>query len=226
MSTKKSEETIVDVAEVYSKTESFINDNGRKLTYLIFGIIAVIFAFFLYKKFVQEPKSKAAAAEIWKAEYYLEKDSLDLALNGDGEYLGFEDIAMDYPGTPTGNLANHYAGVCYIQKGDYATGINYLEKASFSDMMAEATRLGALGDAHVQSGDLATGASFYSKAISHSDNEFTAPIYLKKLALTYEELGEKGKAYDAFVRLKNEYANASVSRDIDKYIGRVSPFVN
>jgi tetratricopeptide (TPR) repeat protein len=226
MATKKTEETIVDVADVYSKTETFVNDNGQKMTYILGAIVALMLCFFLYKKFVMDPKGDEAATQIWKAEYYFEKDSFQLALNGTAEHLGFLDVADSYSGTETGNLANHYAGACYMNLGQYDQAIEYLDKASFGDMMVEATRLGTIGDAHVQLGNLSEGASFYSKSISHSENDFTTPIYLKKLALTYEEMGEKGKAYDTFVRLKEDFGATTTAKDIDKYIGRVAPFAN
>ena len=47
----------------------------------------------------------------------LKSDSLNLALNGDGNYLGFIDIAKSYKFTKTGNLANYGAGICYLHLG-------------------------------------------------------------------------------------------------------------
>ena len=48
------------------------------------------------------------------AEIYFEKDSFNLALNGDLNSAGFIDIADDYSSTKTGKLANYYAGICYL----------------------------------------------------------------------------------------------------------------
>ena len=56
---------------------------------------------------------------MYQAERYLEMDSLKLALNGDGNYLGFLDIAKDYKFTTAGNLAKYSAGICYLHLGDY-----------------------------------------------------------------------------------------------------------
>lgn len=221
-SNKKSEETIVDISQAYSKSESFLNENGSKLTTVFAVVVLALLAFFAYKKFVVEPKAGEAAGEIWKAEYYYENQEFDKALNGTDMYPGFEEIAETYSGTPSGNLANHYAGIIYLEKGEYATAIDYLSKASFDDLMLEAARLGAIGDASVQLGDLATAASSYSKAVAHSDNELTAPIYLKKLALVHEENGDTGKALTAYKRLKSEYSATAPAKDVDKYIGRLS----
>ena len=47
-------------------------------------------------------------------------DSLNWALNGDGNNVGFLKIIDKYSGTPAGNLAHYYAGVCYLKKGDFS----------------------------------------------------------------------------------------------------------
>jgi hypothetical protein len=58
---------------------------------------------------------------------WFEIDSFDLALNGQGDKLGFLAIATDFGMTKTANLAHYYAGVCYMQKGDFASAIDQLE---------------------------------------------------------------------------------------------------
>ena len=50
---------------------------------------------------------------------YYEKDSFNLAINGDGTNPGFLDIIEDYSATPAGNLANYYVGVSYLHLGQY-----------------------------------------------------------------------------------------------------------
>lgn len=223
MSKKQSEETLVDVAEVYSKTETFVNDNGRRITTIFAVAIGILLAYFAYKKFVIEPKADEAANMIWKAEYYFGIDSLDRALEGDAfGNLGFLDIAADYAGTPTGNLASHYAGVCYLNKGEYDLALEYMSQASFDDVMLESARLGAIGDANAQLGDLDAAASSYSKAIDHSDNEFTAPMYLKKLGLIQEQTGDHASALKTFERIKKEYPDTNIGRSMDSYIARAA----
>ncbi|MDZ7774475.1 MAG: hypothetical protein U5L09_02100 [Bacteroidales bacterium] len=61
---------------------------------------------------------KEATSQIFVAERYFEQDSLQLALNGDGQYPGFVEIADEYGMTKTGNLAHYYAGVSYLKLGE------------------------------------------------------------------------------------------------------------
>ncbi len=65
---------------------------------------------------------------MFTAEYYFEKDSVDLALFGDGESYGFMDIIDDYGSTSAGNLAKYYSGICYYNKGEYEDAISLFEK--------------------------------------------------------------------------------------------------
>ena len=55
-------------------------------------------------------KENEAKAQMWMAEQYFERDSFNLALNGDGNYLGFLDIIEEYGITKSANLANYYYG--------------------------------------------------------------------------------------------------------------------
>ena len=52
------------------------------------------------------PLEIEAQTEMFVAEQYFAKDSFNLALNGDGNYPGFIEIAEDYSVTKAGNLAN------------------------------------------------------------------------------------------------------------------------
>ena len=65
---------------------------------------------------------------MYQAERWLEMDSFKLALNGDGNYLGFLDIAKNYKFTKAGNLAKYSAGICYLHLGQYQDAIEYLTK--------------------------------------------------------------------------------------------------
>ena len=60
----------------------------------------------------------------------------------------------------------------------------------------------------------------YFKKASKEDNELTAPFYLKKLGVVYEELGEYGKAIEVYTIIKKEYFKSMQAADIDKYIER------
>lgn len=226
MAANKTDETLIDVADAYSKTESFVNKNGKNLTIIVALIIGAVIAYFLYQNFIIKPKNEEAAAMMWKAEYYFGIDSLNLALNGDGNNYGFLEVADEYGSTASGNLATYYSGLCYMNMGDYESALDYLKKASFEDVMVESARLGAIGDSYVELGDYGNAVDFFAKSVAHSDNEFTAPIYLKKMGLAYEELGDPMKALNAYQRIKDDFSQTNIGRDIEKYVARATASAN
>jgi len=67
------------------------------------------------------------------AQKYFEQDSLNKALNGDGQNPGFLDIIDEYSMTNASNLANYYTGLIFLKQGKYQDAINYLEKFDSDD---------------------------------------------------------------------------------------------
>ena len=131
MAKKKKEsdqdKVIVDVEQVYSKTEDFINDNQNAILGVVGAIVALVVAFYAYNRVYLEPLEEEAHGQMFMAEQYFEKDSFDLALNGDGNYLGFIDVADEYSNTSAGNLSHYYSGICYLRSGQYEDAIAELE---------------------------------------------------------------------------------------------------
>jgi tetratricopeptide (TPR) repeat protein len=220
------EERIEAVESALSKTEQFIESNQKILTYIIGGIIIVILLFFGFKKFISAPREKAAQAAIFKAEYYFEKDSLDLALNGDGESNGFLDIIDDYGLTKSGNLAKYYAGVCYLNKGEYQKAIDYLKKFDGDDIIVGGMALGALGDAYMSLNNTSKAVDYYLDAAEHNPNDFVSPVYMLKAGWGYETIGKWKEAKEIYERIKKEFPQAREARDIDKYIARAKANLN
>lgn len=116
-----------DVEETLSKTEQFIENNYKSLLIGLVILIVIVGLFWL-GRLILNNRDKEAKAQIYQAERYFETDSLSLALYGDGNYLGFIDVAKEYSLTNTGNLAKYCAGICYLHLGEYENAIKYLEK--------------------------------------------------------------------------------------------------
>ena len=55
----------VDLGQVYSRTEHFLENNKQAITMGVVGILVVVGGLLGYKKFVAAPKAKEAAELIW-----------------------------------------------------------------------------------------------------------------------------------------------------------------
>jgi|LGOV01.1.fsa_nt_gb tetratricopeptide (TPR) repeat protein len=214
------EEVFKNLEETASKSEKFVEDNKNTIIGAVVAIIVVIGGYMAYNDYYLAPLQKEATNELFNAKHYFEQDSLKIALEGDGQYLGFIDIADDYSMTKSGNVANYYAGISYLKLGQYKEAINYLEKFSSDDKMVGPIAKGAIGDAFVGLNQLEDALDYYQKAANANTNDFTSPLYLLKAGKTAMTLKEYGKAQDLFERIKNDFSKSAEAESIDKFIER------
>ena len=120
---------------------------------------------------------------MFQAVYYFEADSLDKALNGDGNNLGFLDIADEYGITDAGNLANYYAGVSYLKQGKFELARLYLEDFSADDLLIQARAYSLVGDSYMEEEKYDDAAKYYNKAANYKPNKYFSPTYLMKRSL-------------------------------------------
>ena len=187
---------------------------------IIGAIIGVILVFIGYKNLVVKPLEKEAKIEAYMAQLYFQKDSFNLALNGDGQYSGFLDIAEDYSSTNIGNLANYYAGLCFLHTQEFDNSIEYLKNFSSDDIILSSLALGCIGDAYLELGNSKKAEDYYKDAINNSDNAFTAPRFMMKLAMIYEKNKKFSEALSIYKKIKKEYKKSQEATAIDKYISR------
>ena len=212
--------TISSVEETLSRTEHYLEENYKTLLILLAVIVGLVGLFWLGKIYLNK-RNDEAQSQMFQAERYLEMDSLKLALNGDGNYLGFLEIASDYKFTSTGNLAKYSAGICYLHLGNYEEAIEYLNKYSRKDKVIGSLALGATGDAYVELGDLEKGVSKYIEAADFAENSFNTPLFLMKAGEIYELSGKFSEALKLYERIENQYPESTEGTTIGKYIARV-----
>ncbi len=216
----KAEENLATVEEALSKTEQFIDNNKNTLLYALGGIVVLILAVMGYQRYIVLPNEREAHEEMFKAEMYFERDSFELALYGDGAYLGFLDIIDEYGRTKSGNLAHYYAGMSYLHLGEYDGAVDHLKRFKSKDILVRPMAFGGIANAYMEMGDLEEAARYYKRAADASDNNLTTPEFLFRLGLTYELLDRHEEALKAYQTIKQEYPDSPHSQDIEKYIAR------
>lgn len=214
------DERLSTIQSSLGKTERFFEKNQKTISYVLLGVIAVVAGIFAYNRFVLEPKEREAENQIFAAQFYFEQDSLALALNGDGKNLGFLDIADEYSGTASGNLAHYYIGIIYLKQGLYEDAIDELEQFDSDDEIISCMALGSIGDAYMELGNKEQALEYYMKAAENKKNDFTTPIYLMRAAWVNEDLGQWEEALKLYERIEKEHVRSFESREIKKYIQR------
>ena len=208
-----------------NKTELFFERNGRTMSYVLLGLIVLAALVFGYRSLVSGPRVEKAAEMISEAQYRFEAETPDyeLALNGDANGAGFLDVVRQYGSTPAGNLAKHYAGICYLRLGDLDNAAEYLAKYSpvggLPGSILNAQNLGLQGDVAVERGDYAAAVKFYEKAVKASDNNLTAPMYLRKAGMAEPAQGNAAAAAALFQRIIDDYPSSYDAREAEKLLG-------
>ena len=130
-----------------------------------------------------------------------------------------------YGSTPSGNLAKHYAGICYLKQGDLGQAAAYLSKYSpvkgLPGAIINAQNYGLQGDVAVEQDDYKRAVALYEKAVEAADNNLTAPMYLRKAGLAARAAGDDKQAVALFQRILDEYPASMDARDAEKLLGTV-----
>jgi tetratricopeptide (TPR) repeat protein len=219
---KQGTENLQEVEHALTTAELFFENNARIIS-IVFGVSVVIALILLAThRFYTIPRENKAKEQIFTAEEYFEKDSFNLAINGDGNYPGFLDIIDNYGRTKAGKLARYYTGISYLHLGKFQEAIDYLEDFSTDDLLVAPVAKGATGDAYSELGNKEKAVKLYLEAAKLNNNAFTSPIYYLKAGKTYEVLGKKDEALATYQIIKEKFAESNEGRTIDKYIARLN----
>lgn len=209
------------IEEALSKSGQFIEDNSKTILISFFGVCIVVCLVFAYLFMYKAPREEEAAENMYQAMEMFEQDSLEVALNGNGSFMGLLEISENYSGTPQANIANHTIGICMINLGRYEEAITYLQK--FEDVdgtlgdIVTAQNLGLMGDAYSQLGNIDKALQTYEEAAKF-DNAGSAPMFLFKAAALNCTKGNYSKAYEQYTKIRDVYPTSTYARTIEKYI--------
>jgi tetratricopeptide (TPR) repeat protein len=218
---KQTDKNLEGIEQALTRSEQFIEDNQKLLTYILGGLILVLLIIVGGNRYYLKPLNEEAAANMYYAERFFEIDSFNLALNGYGTYPGFLNVIDDYGISKSAKISRYYAGVCYHQLGDHEAAIDQLNKFKTYDLLVGAAKYSTLGDAYIELGDYDKAISAYRQGIEKFENNFSSPIMLKKLGLVYEELDQLNEALEAYKVIESRYPDTPEGNEIKKYIGRV-----
>ncbi|MDE6374299.1 MAG: tetratricopeptide repeat protein [Alistipes sp.] len=216
------------LGEAMNRTEFFLEKHGRTMSYVILALFVLASLGFGYRALIVAPRAEKAAALISEAQNRFDSETPDyeLALLGDANGAGFLDVIARYGSTPSGNLAKHYAGICYLHMGDLENAAATLAKFSpvkgIPGQIINAQNFGLQGDVAVELQDYAKAVKLFRKAVNASDNNLTAPMYLYKAALAEQALGNAPQAAELLERILASYPMSMEAREAEKALGRVN----
>jgi tetratricopeptide (TPR) repeat protein len=206
---------VAQVQQYWSKYNKQIVYAGTVLVLLVAGYIG-------YKSLIQEPNEKKASEAMFHAEEYYRMDSARLALFGDNINAGFLKVISKYGGTRAGNLAEFYAGSCYMKLGDFNNAVKYLRSFSSPALQVQARAYGLLGDAYSELNKKQEAVDSYKKAATTFEkDDFISPEYLFRAGYLYESMGKPKEAIEMYQAIKDKYPSSQRGYDIDRYLARL-----
>ncbi len=204
------------IQEKLEGIEHWVEKNPKLLIGVVGVIVLAVGGFFGYRYWIGNQDAQAQK-EMFQAVRYFEADSLNLALNGDGNNLGFLQIVEDYSLTEAGNLANFYAGAIYLKQGKFPLAIFHLEDYKANDLLVQARAFSLIGDAYMEQKSYEDAAKYYEKAAGYKPNKEFTPVYLMKAGLAYEKLNNTDKAKAAYQTIIDKYWESSEFQNAKKF---------
>lgn len=213
------ENEILDV----SKTEQFIEKNSKFIIIGFIGLLFIAFAAFFINS--SSSKKEAKVKDIaYTAQNYFSEEQWQLALDGDETNVGFISIAKNQKGSKLGNLANYYAGICYIKTGEFQNAVDYLTSyKATKDPNINGLVLMNLADAYMELDQKDKALSIYKKAANTESEVYQADfIYRYAMALqsTAGEVSSSSlkEAKKQFERIVKEFPNSQHARTAEYFI--------
>lgn len=215
-----------DEQVVIEKAKDFWTKYGKLTTIASVIVILVFGGWYGYRNFVKKPKEEKATEAMFKAEEYFRLDSVNKALNGDGQHWGFLKVIDKYGGTKAGNAANFFAGSCYIKLNENEKAIKYLKKFSSSSEPAQARAYKLMGDAYGDLGKNKEAVEYYTKAARHFEKEeaFAAECLFLAAYMSQKNLNDTKTAIKLYKEIKEKYPRTQQGFDADNYLAQMGVY--
>jgi len=219
--TDKNNLPVTEEKDAVEKVAGFWYQYSKQILIALAAILIVGGGVFGYNYFISGPNEKKASEAMRYAEEYFRQDSVKMALEGDNLNPGFLKIISKYSGTKAANLANFYAGSCYLTMGDFKNAAKHLEDFSTGEPLVKARAKALLADADSELGKKDEAAKLYKEAGAiFEKDDFYSPQYLFRAGYLYESMGKTKEAIELYKMIKEKYPQYR-EYDIDKYLSRL-----
>lgn len=216
MAKKAKDDTIINVDEVYTKTERFVDNNRVLIVIGLASVVTIVLSIASYQLFYTAPKNYDAEVAMFAAEHYFAKDSIDLAQFGDGYSAGLEEIIDAHSGTYAGSRASYLLGIANRDAGLFEEAIESFKQVDLNDDIIMPFALAGIGDCYTDLGRLEEAEPYFEDAASSADAglaaKVIAPNFHYKRALVLIELGRSSEAKDVLYHIITDHPNSKLNK--------------
>ena len=211
MATNKNQQT--PTQESISKLEAGVLKYKKVISISVVAVIVVVAGLILLNTLYLKPRQAEASTALAKGQELFAQQQYEAALNGDKTgYIGFLKVIDQYGCTDAANLAKLYAGLCYAN----LAMVSPAAEAALGNVYAHLNKI----DDAVSC--LKKAAKMADKKVENGHSVSLAPQFLLQAGILLESQGKTSEALEIYEKIKKDYVNSPVRRDIDKYIERVT----
>lgn len=195
-------------------------DQNRKLVYgAIAGLVVLVAAIIGYVVY-QNQQAQEAEEHLARIVAIYEQGSYQEALDGTADNLGLLEIAEEYGGSTSGNLAHFYAADALYQLGEYERALEHFNEFDRPDGFLGASAIAGEAAVYENRGEHERAGDRYMAAAQFFENPLSSPQYLLSAGRAYEAAGDYAAAMRAYEEVKEEYPDSQIAAQIDIYIAR------
>lgn len=200
----------------YTKNKKNVQIAGGALVVIIGGWLAYQFLYL-------NPRNKEANEALWHVEQWVELDSMNWVLQGNGEFIGAEELMSKYSGTVAAEKAKYYAACAKRNNGDFQGALDLFKDVDFNDNTVGVQAIGNAGDMYVELGQLDDAADWLQKAakkaMSADSKEALAPVYLMKAARVQIERQDFAAAKELLQEVVDNFKRSQEIGEAQKMLG-------
>ena len=200
----------------YAKNKKNVQIAGGALVVIIGGWLAYQFLYL-------NPRNKEANEALWRVEQWVELDSMNWVLQGNGEFIGAEELMNKYSGTVAAEKAKYYAACAKRNNGDFQGALDLFKDVDFNDNTVGVQAIGNAGDMYVELGQLDDAADWLEKAakkaMSADSKDALAPVYLMKAARVQAERQDFAAAKELFQEVVDNFKRSQEIGEAQKMLG-------
>lgn len=221
---KETVEFFRDLDQDALKTERFLEKNSKLLGMIFGALILGVLGYFAYQQFIVAPKNEEALKGYLAAQKNLSQNKNAEALGGKSvANPGFLGTAKEFSGTDIGKLSSYNAGLLKFKEGKYQEAYDLLDQFSSDNKTLMALKFGAMADSKSNLNKNDEALSLIEKAISASDDPYTAYYFTKKAGSLALALNKKDVAKKYFTTIDEKYKDYDNGMS-DAYIEMVKYF--
>ncbi|MFO7848297.1 MAG: tetratricopeptide repeat protein [Balneolaceae bacterium] len=180
-------------------------------------VIGLVIGYFVYSGQQEEEAQNLLGI----AEEQMMQGNFETALYGDEAdfTLGFNQIAENYSGTSSGNLAKYYAAVAQFELGNYEDALERIEEFNVPRGILGVAPISLHAILLTETGNYAESAEKYIEAAEWSENSSTTPYNLMEAAIAYREAGNDDRALEVVNRILDEYPGSEQAGEAQRMRG-------